>query len=121
MIGINPIEIEGELLVLRVQGFDRLWVLRKEIRVPLSSIEAVEVNYRPHWVELGFRGPGLDAMGRLVGTFRVKDVRNFWSFVGTGPVLEIRFAETEHFRNFYISVPDPVESKRALEQAVKNL
>lgn len=121
MIGKNPIDVEGNLLVLRVQGLDRMWTLLRDIRVPLSSIEEVFVNKSPHTVELGTRGPGLDAFGRLVGTFRVKGVRNFWSFIGTGPVLEIRFAEEERFRHFYLSVDDPAERKRALDLAVSNL
>ncbi|MBP1327192.1 hypothetical protein JOF28_002424 [Leucobacter exalbidus] len=106
MTARNTLKIVDDALIVIPRGMDRVWGLRKRITVPLSCITDVQIEHRPHWVPTGWRGPGLDAFGKLVGTFHPEQERHYWNFSGRGSVLTIAVSGGRPFDRLYLSVAD---------------
>lgn len=111
--GRNDLGIDGDSLVVVPRGMDKLWGFRRRVVVPLARITDVAVERNPHRVPMGWRGPGLDAMGKLVGTFHPEKQRHDWNFSGRGNVLTVGIAGGEPFDRLYLSVDD-AEAARVL-------
>lgn len=114
----NALRIENGVLTVTPRGLDRLWAFRKHVTVPLTSITDVRIEHKPHRIPTGWRGPGLDAMGKLCGTFHPNGERHFWNYSGTGSVLSVVLADDQHFQQLHLSVEDAEISKSMLWEAV---
>jgi hypothetical protein len=56
--------IEGDELVVRVTGWQRLWAFHGDVRVPLSAVRAVDVPAN-QWLALrGWRSTGVAFVGK---------------------------------------------------------
>lgn len=115
----NALSIVDRALVVVPRGLDRVWGLRKRIVVPLSRITAVEVERRPHYVPMGWRGPGLDAFGKLTGTFHPNGERHYWNFSGSGVVLMVAIDGGAPFDRLYLSVADAEASSAMIQEALR--
>ncbi|GAA1505108.1 hypothetical protein BJ978_002461 [Agromyces terreus] len=113
----NSLRIENGNLIIVPKGMDKVWGFRKKLTVPLSSVTNVSVEPAPYRIPTGWRGPGLDISGKLVGTFHPKGERHYWNYSGTGTALSIRLDEAEHFRQLYLSVDDAEASRQLILQA----
>jgi len=119
MVARNALEIEDGMLLVVPRGFDKIWGFRGHIAVPLSSIVAVAVESVPFRIAPGWRGPGLDVFGRLVGTFHPAGERHYWNYSGTGAALSIRVDETQKFRQLFLSVDDAESARQMLSEAIE--
>ncbi|MBO1741269.1 hypothetical protein [Leifsonia sp. TF02-11] len=117
----NDLQVTADSLIVRPRGWDRLWCCRREVVVPLRSITSVSVERTPSRIPTGWRGPGLDFMGRLSGTFHPNGERHFWNYSGSGEALGIAIAEGQHFQQLYLSVHDAEQTKRHLQEALTAL
>lgn len=115
----NALSIVDGALVVVPRGLDRVWGLRKRIVVPLGRITAVEVERRPHYVPMGWRGPGLDAFGKLTGTFHPNGERHYWNFSGSGVVLMVAIEGGAPFDRLYLSVADAEASCGMIQAALR--
>lgn len=113
----NSLRIENGNLVIVPKGLNKVWGFRRKLTVPLSSVTNVSVETAPYQIAPGWRGPGLDISGKLVGTFHPKGERHYWNYSGTGAALSIRLDEAQHFRQFYLSVDDAEASRQLILQA----
>lgn len=116
----NVLQVTNDSLIVRPRGLDRLWCCRREVVVPLLSITDVRVEHSPSGIPVGWRGPGLDFMGKLSGTFHPNGERHFWNYSGSGVALGIGIAEGQHFQQLYLSVGDPERSKQILLDAISH-
>lgn len=114
----NTLSIEHNELVVIPRGFDKIWGIRRRISVPLSAIAGVEIEHRPHYVPTGWRGPGLDGFGKLVGTFHPSGERHYWNFSGKGSVLMVDIEGGQPFDRLYLSVADVEASYRMVRAAL---
>jgi hypothetical protein len=103
----TTVAIEGTDVVVRQRGLDRVWCFRARIAFPLSSVRDVRIETTPHHVPTGWRGPGLDYMGKLCGTFHPDGQRHFWNYSGHGDALEIVLDDAEDYQKLSLSVDDP--------------
>jgi hypothetical protein len=76
--GMATYSIEGDELVVAMSGLEHLGALRGDVRVPLSSVQAVRVSTNP-WSELrGIRAPGTGFPWVIaLGTWRGRFGRDF--------------------------------------------
>lgn len=118
MAARNTLRIEGGSLIVIPKGWDKLWGVRRRLAVPLSTITKVSVESDSHHVPTGWRGPGLDAFGKLVGTFHPRGERHYWNYSGAGDALSIRLDGSEHFYQLYLSVDDAQEAKSLISKAM---
>ncbi len=90
------VRVADGAIVIRPRGLNRLWALRREIRVPVSSVSAVATDVPRRGVPSGFRMPGTYLPGLIqAGTYRRKGEKSFW-LAGrsrTVTVIECRGAE----------------------------
>jgi len=88
--------IEGQDLAVVMNGLERLGALRRAVRVPVSSVQAVRVSTSP-WSELrGIRFPGTGFPGVIaLGTWRGRFGRDFAAIYGrrAAVVVELQGAE----------------------------
>lgn len=117
----NILRVEKDSLIVTPQGLDRVWCWRRQVVASLGSITDVRVESSPARVPTGWRGPGLDFMGKLCGTFHPNGERHFWNYSGSGDALSIGIAKGQHhFQRLYLSVSEPERSREVLLDAVSS-
>ncbi|MCI0157654.1 hypothetical protein KNO15_13215 [Leifsonia shinshuensis] len=116
----NELRVTADSLIVRPRGWDRLWCCRREVVVPLTSITDVRIEHAPSRIPTGWRGPGLDFMGKLSGTFHPNGERHFWNYSGSGDALGVAIDQGQHFQQLYLSVGDAERSKQALLDALSD-
>lgn len=120
MTSRNVLRLADSLLTVVPRGLDRVWCCRRMVVVPLASIAEVRVEHSPARIPIGWRGPGLDFLGKLCGTFHLNSERHFWNYSGTGEALGIRLSDDQYFRWLYLSVGDAEGVRRALLDAIES-
>lgn len=101
--------VEGPDVVIRMDGWDAVWAIAKEVRIPLAQVETVDVVRR---ADVSLRGllrwggtgvPGLLYAGRFRNTRR----REFW-FVRRGAwVLVLCCVPGAPYDRVVVEVDDP--------------
>lgn len=114
----NTVSIDGDNVVIVPRGLDKVWGFRRRITVARNNIDEVSVEQRPLRVRTGWRGPGLAALGKLVGTFHPRGERTYWNYSGRGPALVIHTKNRKPFDRLYLSVSDPDALRSQLNTAV---
>lgn len=114
----NTLRIEGGNLVVVPRGLDKLWGLRKQLVVPLSSISEVRIERAPFGVPTGRRGPGLDGFGKQTGTFHPGSERHYWNYAHPGEALNIRLDGSQYFHQLFLSVSDAEAAQQLVTEAV---
>ena len=76
---VTAMAIEGDELTVTLDRGERWWGLLPDLRVPLSSIVAVEVVRDGRAAVRGMRAPGLGGPKRRIGTWRAKDDKQYVS------------------------------------------
>ena len=77
MIGM---EIESGNLVLKLRGWDKIWALKSELRVPLHDITSVRRDAKLACYPRGVRCPGTYLPGVIIaGSYWRRSGWEFWS------------------------------------------
>jgi len=114
----NALSVEDGNLIVTPRGLDRLWCCRRRVVVPLADIAGVRVENSPTSIPTGWRGPGLDFMGKLSGTFHPAGERHFWNYSGSGEVISIKIAPGGQFQQLHLSVVNAEQSERFVREAI---
>lgn len=117
MANRTTIKISGDDVLVLPKGMDRVWSCRKRVTFPVRSVRGVRIERSPFSVATGWRGPGLDFMGKMCGTFHPNGQRHFWNYGGSGDALEITLDDGQEFQKLYLSVSDPVAIRDQLLDA----
>ncbi len=101
--------VNVDQLLVRFRGWDRLWTVRREVRVPLSQIEQVTVMQvgavRPRW---WWRRRGTDVPGVIrAGSFVSQAGRELWDVRQGAVAVDIQLAEPAPFRRIVLEVSEP--------------
>jgi hypothetical protein len=106
--GMTTLEISGANLVVHVQGLDRLWAFKGELRVPLANIAGVErAGDEARGSFHGIRAPGTNFPGVLTaGTFYERGGRVFWDVHDPERAIAIRLHD-ESYEKLIVEVEDP--------------
>ena len=115
------ISIENGQAVFEVQGWSRLWALRRRIVVPLPSIRSVRradpAVVRGWWK--GLRMPGTHVPGLIVaGTFYEASARVFWDVRRPARAIEVELAGTGYDR-LVVDVADPDSAVERIRAAIR--
>ncbi len=112
--------VEGDTLVLRLSGLEKLAALRGDVRVPARAVRAVSVAAEPWNALRGIRSPGT-GIPRVIayGTRRLTGGKpDFAALRGTGPALQVDLDERADFGRLLVSVRDPGRAVSALRSAL---
>lgn len=98
----------GELDV-RFHGWDVLWSLRREVRIPLAQITGLSVH-RPEslWSGWWHRRLGTVIPGTIkAGWYGGPDGRELWDVRAGADVIDLRLAPPSPMSRLVLQVPDP--------------
>ncbi|MES2357683.1 MAG: hypothetical protein V4529_05005 [Gemmatimonadota bacterium] len=115
------ISIADGMAVFDVQGMDKFWALRSQIRIPLVHITGVTIDpeaARGWWH--GLRMPGTQIPGVITaGTFYQHGRRVFYDVHDTDNTIVIALNH-EKFDQLVVEVADPEVEVRKLSAALKS-
>lgn len=101
-------EIIGEILVLHVEGMDKVWALKSELSIPLQHITGVRLDEEvvKQWWH-GIKMPGTSIPGVITaGTFYQEGKRVFWDIHHPARAVVISLAH-ETYNELVIEVENP--------------
>ena len=116
---MTRIEIAGTDLIVHVEGFDKYFALKSELRVPLAHVAGVEHadDEARTWFH-GFRAPGTNIPGVLTaGTFHHHEGRVFWDVHNADGAIAILLHD-ETYAKLVVEVADPEATIAAIEAAL---
>jgi hypothetical protein len=105
---MTTIEIAGTDLVVHVEGLDRFWALRSELRVPLAHVAGVGLagDEAKEWWH-GLRVVGSHIPGVFsAGTFYERQGHVFWDVHNPSRAIAIRLHD-ERFAKLILEVENP--------------
>jgi len=112
----------GELEV-RFHGWDVLWSLRREVRIPLDHVAIVRVH-RPAtlWSGWWHRRLGTVIPATIkAGWFGGPDGRELWDVRAGADVIDLRLASPSPMSRLVLQVPDPQTLAQLLATATRNV
>ena len=111
------INIEGDTLVVRVEGLDKLWALKSRLDIPLVNVRGATLDPGIVSEPKGLRGPGTNVRGVITaGTFRTEGERVFWDVRDSAKAVVIELTD-ERYTRLVIEVDDPRETVERIERA----
>jgi hypothetical protein len=101
------IRIEGDDLVVEIEGLDKLWALKSRLVIPLANVRGATADAGATKEPKGLRAPGTHVPGVLVaGTFHVDGERVFWDVHDATKAVVIELADQRYAR-LIVQVADP--------------
>jgi len=116
------ISVEGDRLVLAVEGWDKLWALRSRLEIPLAHIRGAHAEPDVSiGLFTGLKLAGTHVPGVLsAGTFVHRDGLVFWDVHHPERAIVIDL-EHEHYRRLMVEVEDPPAAVRAIESGMASV
>jgi hypothetical protein len=116
------IDILDNTLVLEVQGWHKLWALKRRLDIPLAHIDRVyaEPSTTLGWWK-GIRAPGTHIPGLIVaGTFYKAGKRIFWDVRNPKNTIVIDL-KGGHYNQLIVEVQDPKTTVKEIRKALSAL
>lgn len=116
---MTSLEVVGTDVVVIVEGLDKLWALKSELRVPLAHVVSVERagNEAHKWLH-GMRAPGTNIPGVIsAGTFYQREGRVFWDVHDANRAIVILLRD-DRYAKLIIEVENPDAAIAAVEAAL---
>ncbi|MEP6779249.1 MAG: hypothetical protein ABJC26_05110 [Gemmatimonadaceae bacterium] len=113
------IQIADDMLVLDVQGLDKLWSLRSTLRIPLAHVTSVEAaaGAKQGWFD-GLRLGGTFIPGLLrAGTFYQNEGLVFWDVHNRENAIRIGL-DDEHYKGLIVEVENPAAAVETIKNAI---
>ena len=113
---MTNITVEGEKLVVEVQGWHKLWALVSRLEIPLDHVSGVRsaTDERPG----GIRAPGTHIPGIITaGTFLHDGKTVFWDVRDPANAIAIELHD-ETYSTLIVEVSDPQSVISNIETAV---
>jgi hypothetical protein len=112
------IRIDGDDLVVEIEGLDKLWSLRSSLVIPLANVRGATADPGMAAEPKGWRGPGAHVPGVLTaGTFHLDGERVFWDVHDGAKAVVIELAD-ERYTRLVIEVSEPRATVALVERAI---
>lgn len=102
---VLSIAIDQTDLVVNLQPNEKRWGFLADLRVPISSISAVEVVVDGRKAVRGIRAPGLGGWQRLIGTWRASGNKQYVCVRRNQPAIKVT-VEGHKFRTLLLGSDD---------------
>lgn len=110
--------IDGDDLVVEIEGLDKLWSLKSRLAIPLANVRGVTADPGMLKEPKGLRAPGTHLAGVITaGTFHQDGERVFWDVHDAARAVVIQLADQRYAR-LVIQVADPKATITLIEQAI---
>ena len=113
------IEIEGQSLVVNIEGLDQFFALKARLEVPLAHVAGVDVRpaeARDVWHGLRMGGTSLPGV-ITAGRFLHHGEWAFWDVHDPDRAVAIRLHD-EHYAKLVVGVDDPDAAAAAIRSAI---
>lgn len=110
------VSVDGGELVVTLERNERFWGLLGDLRVPLTSVTAVEVVPDGRRAVHGIRAPGLGGTQRLIGTWRAKGDKQYVCVRRGQPAVKVTL-DSERFQTVVIGIDDATEVAATIDAA----
>ncbi|AGZ38524.1 hypothetical protein [Actinoplanes friuliensis] len=112
------VRIEGDDLIVDIEGLNKMWALKSRITVPLTHVRGATFDPGIVREPKGLRAPGTHVPGVIVaGTFHADGERVFWDVRDADKAVVIQLDDAEYAR-LVIEVDDPRAAVDLIEQAL---
>ena len=108
---MTTVSLEGDLLVLIVEGADKLWALRSRLEIPLAHVKSARVDpaFVGHERYVGLKIAGARMPGVITaGSFRQEGDTVFWDVHNPDKTIVIEL-DHEHYARLVVEVENPEE------------
>jgi hypothetical protein len=111
------ISVQGQDLVVEMNGLDKLWSLKSRLTIPLAHVRGATLDPgilgEPKWI----RAPGAHLPGVITaGTFHQDGEKVFWAVRDAQKAVVVELAD-EHYTRLVVEVDDPRAVVAMVEQA----
>ncbi|MFF5173713.1 hypothetical protein ACFY3U_13850 [Micromonospora sp. NPDC000089] len=110
--------IDGDDLVVQIEGLDRLWSLKSRLAIPLANVRGATADPGIADEPKGLRAPGTHLPGVITaGTFHQDGESVFWNIRDGARAVVIELAD-EQYARLVVEVADPAATVTLIEQAI---
>jgi hypothetical protein len=112
------VRIDGEQLVVEMEGLGKLWALRSRLEIPLANVRGATADPGMINEPKGVRAGGSHVPGVIAaGTFHVDGERVFWDVHDAAKIVVIELTGDPYTR-LVIQVDDPAATVAQVERAI---
>jgi hypothetical protein len=112
------VTLDGDNLVVEIEGMDKLWALKSRLIVPLDKVRGVTADAGAAKEPKGLRAAGTHVPGLVVaGTFHQDGERVFWDVHDPAKAIVIELAEQRYAR-LVVGVADPRATVALIESVI---
>ncbi|PRY44801.1 hypothetical protein [Umezawaea tangerina] len=113
------VRIEGDDLVVVIEGLDKLWALKSSLTIPLANVRGATADPGIASEPKGLRAPGTHAPGVITaGTFHLDGERVFWDVKDPSKAVVVELAD-ERYARLVVQVDDPRATVALVENALR--
>jgi hypothetical protein len=111
--------IDGDNLIVQIEGLDRLWALKSRLTIPLANVRGATADPGIAKDPKGIRAPGAYVPGVVTaGTFHIHGERVFWDVHDAAKAVVIELAD-ERYTRLVVEVADPRATVELVERATQ--
>lgn len=113
------VSIEGDHLVVEIEGLDKLWALKSRLVIPLANVRGATPDPGAAHEPKGIRAPGAHIPNVITaGTFHLDGEKVFWDVHDGRKAIVIELAD-ERYARLVIEVDDPRTTADLIERSVR--
>jgi hypothetical protein len=115
------LDVDGDLLIVRLGIIDAMLSMRSTMRFPLKSVKNVYVDPVAGEEPKGFKAPGTAIPGTLTkGTFHFDGVKTFWN-IWRGTLVVVVELKDQKFDRLVIEQANPEAIVQKISEALEAL
>ncbi|WP_290063249.1 hypothetical protein [Amycolatopsis solani] len=113
------VRIDGEDLVVVMEGLDKLWAFKSSVTIPLANVRGATAHPGIAADPKGIRAPGAHVPGVITaGTFHQDGEKIFWDVRDASKAVVIELAD-ERYSRLVLQVDDPRTTVALVENALR--
>lgn len=111
------ISVQGQDLVVEMNGLDKLWSLKSRLTIPLANVRGATLDPGILGEPKGIRAPGTHVPGVITaGTFHRDGEKVFWAVRDAQKAVVVELSD-EQYTRLVVEVDDPREVVAMVEAA----
>ncbi|WP_329134635.1 hypothetical protein [Streptomyces sp. NBC_00670] len=112
------IRIDGDDLIVMIEGLDKLWSFKSSLTIPLANVRGATADPGIATEPKGLRAPGSHLPGVITaGTFHQDGEKVFWDVRDPAKAVVIELAD-ERYARLVLQVDDPRAAVALVESAL---
>ncbi|HEX7308228.1 hypothetical protein [Lentzea sp.] len=113
------ISVQGQDLVVEMEGLDKLWALKSRLTIPLAHVRGATVDPGILGEPKGIRAPGTHVPGVITaGTFHQDGEKVFWAVRDAKKAVVVELSD-ERYTRLVVEVDEPREVVAMVEKATR--